>query len=606
MGSARRPSRRRSALRCDAARGSRGTSPRAALRSNRSRLVGRLGRGACALRLRCRERSGRDPRAREGAAIRSTKRSSGGAFGKDFASIEHGRSAVGEARCRSSNASRSRSANERTDRRRPRRAGTSRVASSDQRRVERGRTVDREYDRFSHRRRCERVLRSSKSLGCRARCSRRSRRRRERAEVSGNLPRDVAFSVAPAASAPQCARARGAAYGDDASWNVDRRRRCRPAARRSRKSHRRFRRCRWSNRFRAREGRSCRSRARGFLLAPLPTVLGPERRRLRTPGDPRQPRPSPCVGIAVKRVADAFLGLVAMLACVGGCGREDVQLSLASADASASSQVGPDASDEAICARDGGLRACRPLDRECVAGVECCSGRCEGGSCIAEGTCLGPGSPCMNRDGCCSGRCEPIAGTSNRACTVACRGEGKPCSAAADCCSFGCAGGVCVARQCAKRGDGCSANADCCAGTCTDGRCTPSEGGICRPTGEDCTSGGGGPCCSGTCVGDRCDVGPGACRPRGAPCTQDGECCRGPCALDASGTRVCAAPCGTDGSSCGSSADCCSGACSGGAGTCVSTTGSCALVGASCSSGPECCSGLCLGNRCVEPCSQLR
>jgi hypothetical protein len=94
---------------------------------------------------------------------------------------------------------------------------------------------------------------------------------------------------------------------------------------------------------------------------------------------------------------------------------------------------------------------------------------------------------------------------------------------------------------------------------------------VCRPSGEACTGGDAGVgCCSGICNAStgRCELGPGACREPGTPCTVNADCCRGECKPGSSGIPVCTAPCLADGANCNSGGDCCSSTCTGSPSTC--------------------------------------
>jgi hypothetical protein len=282
-----------------------------------------------------------------------------------------------------------------------------------------------------------------------------------------------------------------------------------------------------------------------------------------------------------------------------GCGSEEIELAPA-ADRPRIELPGP-TSDPGVC-DPSTRRTCRPLDDACALDVECCTGRCEAGRCLPPGTCSAAGAACGSPSACCSDRCEPVVGSTNRACAPVCRALGAACTRAQECCSGGCSGGVCAPTICALVGDACVAAADCCSGVCQDARCRIDGAALCRPSGEDCTSGGGSPCCF-ACVGGRCDPGPGACRPLTAPCGADTDCCSGSCAALPGGTRACAGACGAEGAACRAPSDCCSGTCSASPGTCVPASSTCGSVGAACASNDACCSGLCLAGRCAERCA---
>lgn len=302
------------------------------------------------------------------------------------------------------------------------------------------------------------------------------------------------------------------------------------------------------------------------------------------------------------------LALVAIGALlIAACGREDVLLAPepvvvgdAGAEAGATPPLLlPDGGTATVCTTE---RACRTLDAPCATGNECCSGRCEGGRCLPIGACKAPAAACATRAECCSGRCEPIAGTTNRACTNLCRATGAACVTGSDCCSFSCRNNACVAEACRQEGDDCTSVQECCSGACSGGKCRLDSTALCRATGEDCTSGGGGPCCYG-CTDGRCDLGPGPCRPRGAPCVTTADCCAGTCVEGADKARFCTSACVAEGASCTQSADCCSGACtSSSTGKCAASASTCSLVGEACNTGPTCCTGSCFDGRCADNC----
>jgi hypothetical protein len=264
-----------------------------------------------------------------------------------------------------------------------------------------------------------------------------------------------------------------------------------------------------------------------------------------------------------------------------------------------------DTNPESACVLGPG-RACQPNGADCVAAVDCCSARCVDGVCLEPGTCGGPGIVCAARSDCCSARCEPVPGSGAQACLTYCVADGGTCTSANDCCSLACNGGVCGGAICGENGDACATDADCCGGICSvlDGRCVIDAAATCRATGENCTSGGGSPCCF-ICddATSRCDFGPGACRPNGTPCIQDGDCCRGTCAAGASGVPVCTATPLLDGTPCTSPADCVGGACGGAPPICSAEAASCSLIGASCALDSECCGALCVSGACASGCT---
>lgn len=248
----------------------------------------------------------------------------------------------------------------------------------------------------------------------------------------------------------------------------------------------------------------------------------------------------------------------------------------------------------------GPRQACRADGASCQDGSDCCSSRCQGGVCLAAGTCAGPGTTCTTRDQCCSGRCEP-SGT-KRVCLNYCLADGASCTTPGDCCSLACHGGVCGGELCAREEAPCSSSADCCSGVCDTAtkRCRTGD---CKGTGEECEIG---DCCSRTCTSDggapRCDYGPGPCRPTGAFCGSDSDCCRPPCAVGANGYKVCAAPALPDGEGCTSNADCKSRVCTGVPPVCGAPAAQCKTVGTPCNVSSDCCSDVCQAGFCVSKC----
>jgi hypothetical protein len=222
------------------------------------------------------------------------------------------------------------------------------------------------------------------------------------------------------------------------------------------------------------------------------------------------------------------------------------------------------------------------------------------------GACAGAGAPCSSRADCCSGLCEPVDGTATRACLATCLPPGAACQRADDCCSFGCNAGVCGGPECLQEGSNCTANSQCCSNLCDPAqgnKCSLDPAASCRPTGEDCNSGGGSPCC-GTCNGasQRCDPGSGPCRPLGTVCTTQADCCHGSCMDDGTGRTVCTSPLLADGVSCQAGFECVSGSCVSNPPVCGAEAAACTVTGAACTSGAQCCSGTCEGSVCLSGC----
>jgi len=326
-------------------------------------------------------------------------------------------------------------------------------------------------------------------------------------------------------------------------------------------------------------------------------------------------RPSRRTDTTVNRHRQSVAFLVCACAVLGCGGQEQVLLYAPDAqDATAPDGAQGDPGDSGLA--DGSIdgnsqacalqpnRRCRDNGLTCVLGVECCSGRCASGVCLDPGTCAAAGTPCTSRSSCCSGRCEPVVGSSARACVDYCKADGAQCSRAIECCSMACHGGTCGGAFCTHEGEACVANADCCSGVCStiDGKCALDPAATCRATGDACESSS--PCCVAcNTTNDRCDFGAGQCRPRGAICGVDGDCCRGSCVQGDAGVTVCTAPCQADGTTCGSAADCCSGRCGGSPPTCGAAVSECKLIGSSCANAGECCSGQCLEGACGSNCT---
>ena len=313
----------------------------------------------------------------------------------------------------------------------------------------------------------------------------------------------------------------------------------------------------------------------------------------------------------------AWYGVAPALGAIVGlivCGAEDVEL----AHGDAASESAPDAggngtgtlsNDSGTVACEGAAPpACRPLGEACVSGSDCCSAHCASGKCVVPTACSGANSPCSARSDCCSGLCEPVQGTTTRLCLPECSPAGAPCTRASDCCALACNAGTCGGAECLQEGNDCTSNAQCCSNACDarqGSKCVLDPVAVCRPIGEDCTSGGGQPCC-GTCdnTDQRCDPGPGPCRPIGSICAQTLDCCHGTCAADATGRFVCTSPLLSDGTGCQAGFECTSGTCGGNPPACSQLTVACVPPDSSCDAGTACCSGQCLAGACQPGCAQ--
>ena len=312
--------------------------------------------------------------------------------------------------------------------------------------------------------------------------------------------------------------------------------------------------------------------------------------------------------------------LTALAAALAGsaCGREDIQLAPFADDASAR-EAGVDAdvtgalpgndASPPTCDASAPPPVCRALGEACGSASDCCSTHCTSGACVATGACAGASAPCATPSDCCSGRCEPKNGSTALACLAECRPDGAACAGAADCCALDCNGGVCGAAECLQEGNDCTTSAQCCSNLCDPAqgnKCAIDPVATCRPSGEDCSSGGKGNCCD-VCDGNaqRCDPGPGPCRPLGAICSRAADCCNGAaCTANAGGASLCTAPLLADGASCQAGFECASVSCGGNPPACGAPLAACVPSGGACgeADGGACCSGLCAGGVCQSGC----
>ena len=232
----------------------------------------------------------------------------------------------------------------------------------------------------------------------------------------------------------------------------------------------------------------------------------------------------------------------------------------------------------------GGKRLCwcRGKGAKCGANGECCTGRCQGGTCAGK---IGAaGKRCTTGDRCPTGTtCRAYAaGSGGPKGTFCLKPDRKPCGTAGECAANACAKGVCGA-ECAAAGGVCpAAKPVCCAAGCTNtatdaancGRC----GDACAPGGDrcqggECFCGQGAACAAGSAAPDCCAEGCTDTETDSANCGECGEACTAPETCGGDGTpgrcgctpRICAADypgqCGAaleDG--CGGELDC-SGAC---------------------------------------------
>ena len=166
---------------------------------------------------------------------------------------------------------------------------------------------------------------------------------------------------------------------------------------------------------------------------------------------------------------------------------------------------------------DGTCRTPLPLGAACEVDAACASNQCADGVCC-ESACLGPCRKCRA-----DGRCEYLPTGSE---------EAGDCPAQDQVCG---PGGECIGTN----GTVCESSADCASGFCVDGVCCDSAcDGVCEQ------------CASGTCEGvvgapDETCVAPSICFGKercvgvgGTPCSVDGECATGHCAVE-DGVGIC-------------------------------------------------------------------
>ncbi len=250
---------------------------------------------------------------------------------------------------------------------------------------------------------------------------------------------------------------------------------------------------------------------------------------------------------------------------------------------------------------DGANPNCFADSTSCTTNLDCCSGRCEGNTCLPSGSCKAPGATCTDgpTNDCCSGRCEPVQGMAGvTQCLAICNGNGAGCTKATDCCDLNCNAGHCGGAECKVESENCTSNTQCCSNICTAGQCQLDMANTtCRGLGETCNSGPQQGCCSMVCDDTqdppRCDFGAGTCKAQNATCATDADCCHGIC----DPTRhTCQTPCTANAGTCTTAADCCSSICTNG--SCSPTPPNCTAIGTTCTSNATCCSGLCLGGFC--------
>ena len=131
-------------------------------------------------------------------------------------------------------------------------------------------------------------------------------------------------------------------------------------------------------------------------------------------------------------------------------------------------------------------------------------------ACTANGIRCGPNTP--RRCGTCCSGCTARQENGQRRCSC-CR-DGRDCRRDDQCCSGRCEGGTCVPASCLPFEGNCGGDSDCCSGVCSGGSVCAAVG--CQPEGAPCSGEAGEPdatCCSRFCGGaagcEPTGVGPG-------------------------------------------------------------------------------------------------
>jgi hypothetical protein len=212
---------------------------------------------------------------------------------------------------------------------------------------------------------------------------------------------------------------------------------------------------------------------------------------------------------------------------------------------------------------DGG---CTATGQSCAMSAECCSGVCNGTSCVA-GMCGTTGATCKTAADCCNLICN-MNGTCG---SGQCVSDNQPCTAGGTpCCSTTCgANGMCTPLNpmCKTAGNTCGGNAECCSQVCTGGACVaPSQISYCTQPGDICFHDN--DCCTGVCT-KASGATAGTCANLNTGCAIDGlvcngctGCCSSFCAPFGPGaSHICqpASGCHVTGDLCHVNSDCCGG-----------------------------------------------
>lgn len=229
----------------------------------------------------------------------------------------------------------------------------------------------------------------------------------------------------------------------------------------------------------------------------------------------------------------------------------------------------------------------------CRVDADCCSGQCLNHACVATGYVTTLDLQCGDLTDCQAGDvCSPASSDGLLACVPkperTCAARGTLCGNRTDCCggcpscNLECSSGVCKRTCSSASGSACETSEDCCAGLGCDGsgKCVPVDGGL--PDGFHCRA----PdeCASAWCNQSlgRC-VAPSGCSGLGPLATA------GCCATLQAQQGACCVPTGSSGK-CSRDDACCGGNCLDGF---CRLPSSCRPFGASCGDDDDCCDAFC-------------